>query len=174
MLMYPDHFQNWLDYGYSLLIFLTLMLFWFSETGKICGFCAFWSSSVDFPHYGDPLAEIFGCHIWGFWALSGECVGVNVKGRAEAYLRRFVSSCVLFCNTCKQCWKFSWKSYRTVGPVSVKSFRSYWEILGPTNEGQRPECERCGRKALIRVLGACPPRKMWGKWSNLGAIWCIL
>ena len=34
-----------------------------------------------------------------------------------------------------QCWKFSWKSYRTAGPVSVKSFRSYWEVLGPTNEG---------------------------------------
>ena len=29
-----------------------------------------------FSHYGDPLAEIG--HIWGFWALSGKCVGVNV------------------------------------------------------------------------------------------------
>ena len=38
--------------------------------GKIWGFQAFWSCSVDFPHYGDPLAEIG--HIWGFWALSGE------------------------------------------------------------------------------------------------------
>ena len=33
---------------------------------------------MDFPHYGDPLAEIG--HIWGFWALSGERVGVKVKG----------------------------------------------------------------------------------------------
>ena len=92
MLMYPDHFQNWLDYGYSLLIFLILMLFWLGEMGKIWGFQAFWSCSVDFPHYGDPLAEIG--HIWGFWALSGERVGVNVEGRAEAYFRRFASSAV--------------------------------------------------------------------------------
>ena len=48
-----------------------------------------WSCSVDFPHYGDALAE-FG-HIWGFWALSGERVGVNVEG-AEAYFRFFAST----------------------------------------------------------------------------------
>ena len=36
-----------------------------------------------FPHYGDPLVEIG--HSWRFWALSGESVGVNVEGRAEAY-----------------------------------------------------------------------------------------
>ena len=71
---------------------LILMLFWLSETDKIWGFQAFWSCSVDFPHYGDPLAEIG--HIWGFWALSGERVGVNVEGRTEAYFRRFASSAV--------------------------------------------------------------------------------
>ena len=92
MLMYLDHFQNWLDYGYSLQIFLILMLFWLSETGKIWGFQAFWSCSVDFPHYGDPLVEIG--HSWRFWALSGESVGVNVEGRAEAYFWRFASSAV--------------------------------------------------------------------------------
>ena len=32
------------------------MLFWLSETGKIWGFQAFWSCSVNFPLYGDPLA----------------------------------------------------------------------------------------------------------------------
>ena len=68
------------------------MLFWLSETGKILGFQAFWLCSVDFPHYGDPLAEIG--HIWGFWALSGELVEVNVEGRAEAYFRRFAPSAV--------------------------------------------------------------------------------
>ena len=47
----------------------------------------FWSCSVDFPHYGAPLTETG--HIWGFWALSGERVGVNVEGGAEAYFRRF-------------------------------------------------------------------------------------
>ena len=68
------------------------MLFWLSETGKIWGFQAFWSCSVDFPHYGDPLAEIG--HIWGFWALAGERVEVNVEGRAEAYFRRLALSAV--------------------------------------------------------------------------------
>ena len=47
---------------------------------------------MNFPHCGDPLAEIG--HIWGFLALSGERVEVNVEGRAEAYFRRFVSSAV--------------------------------------------------------------------------------
>ena len=65
MLMYPDHIKNWLDYGYSLLIFLILMLFWLSETGQIWGFQAFWSCSVDFPHYGDPLAEIGHMYVFG-------------------------------------------------------------------------------------------------------------
>ena len=26
MLMYPDHFQNWLDYGHGLLIFLIFVM----------------------------------------------------------------------------------------------------------------------------------------------------
>ena len=41
MLMYLDHLQNWLAYGYGLLIFLILALFWLSETGQIWGFRAF-------------------------------------------------------------------------------------------------------------------------------------
>ena len=41
MLMYLDHLQNWLVYGYGLLIFLILALFWLSETGQILGFQAF-------------------------------------------------------------------------------------------------------------------------------------
>ena len=41
MLMYPDNFQTWLDYGYGLLIFVIFALFWLSETGQICGFQAF-------------------------------------------------------------------------------------------------------------------------------------
>ena len=125
MLLYPDHLQNGLDYGYGLVIFLILVLFWlsetgqiwgsqafsgkpieemawdfacwcilttFSETGQIWGFQAFWSCSVDFPHYCHPLPKIG--HIWGFWALSGKRVGVNVEARAEAYFRRFASSSV--------------------------------------------------------------------------------
>ena len=41
MLMYLDHLQNLLVYGYGLLIFLILALFWLSETGLIWGFRAF-------------------------------------------------------------------------------------------------------------------------------------
>ena len=50
------------------------MLFRLSETSKIWGFQAFWSCPVDFPHYGDPLADI--CHMWGFWRTCGsKCRG---------------------------------------------------------------------------------------------------
>ena len=41
MLMYLEHFQNWLDYDCSLLIFIILALFWLSEMGQIWGFRAF-------------------------------------------------------------------------------------------------------------------------------------
>ena len=44
MLMYPDHFQNWLYFGHSLLIFHILATFWLrevSETGQIWGFQGF-------------------------------------------------------------------------------------------------------------------------------------
>ena len=41
MLMYLDHLQNWSVYGYGLLIFLILALFWLSETVQILGFRAF-------------------------------------------------------------------------------------------------------------------------------------
>ena len=47
---------------------------------------------MDFLHYGAPLAETG--YILGFLALSGEHVGVNGKGIAEAYFRRFASSFV--------------------------------------------------------------------------------
>ena len=70
--------------------------------GQIWGFHAFWSCSVDFPHYGDTLAEIG--HIWGFWALSGERVGVNDEGgggwrrHISDALRRVLSSSQCSCH----------------------------------------------------------------------------
>ena len=42
MLMYPDHLENWLDFGHHLLIFLILEAFRLSETGQICDFWAFY------------------------------------------------------------------------------------------------------------------------------------
>ena len=41
MLMYLYHLQNWLDYGYSLLIFLRLTPLCLNETGQIWGVRAF-------------------------------------------------------------------------------------------------------------------------------------
>ena len=37
MLIYPDHLQNWLDFGHALLIFLIMVPLWLSETGHIWG-----------------------------------------------------------------------------------------------------------------------------------------
>ena len=39
--MYLDHVQNWLVYGYGLVIFIILALFGLSETGQIWGFRVF-------------------------------------------------------------------------------------------------------------------------------------
>ena len=47
MLLYLDHFQNWLDYGNGLVIFLILVLFWLSETGLIWGFRAFSGKPIE-------------------------------------------------------------------------------------------------------------------------------
>ena len=68
MLIYGDHLQNWLDFGHALLIFLIMVPLWLSETG----------------------------HILGHRALSGERLGVNVAGGAEAYFWHFASSSVWF------------------------------------------------------------------------------
>ena len=45
--MYPDHLQNFLGFGYGLLIFLILASVWISETGPI----------------------------WWFWQFSSQCMG---------------------------------------------------------------------------------------------------
>ena len=40
MLVYPDHFQNWIDLGRALLIFLAMVPLYLSEPGHIWGFRA--------------------------------------------------------------------------------------------------------------------------------------
>ena len=110
--------------------FLILMLFWLNETGKIWGFQAFWSCSVDFPHYGDPLVEIG--HSWRFWALSGKRVGVNVEGRAEAYFRRFASNAV-----CNELFTSCLSAGRSVFPMCFprKPLKPYFNsIIVPHKE----------------------------------------
>ena len=47
---------------------------------------------MDFPHYGDPLAEIG--HIWGFWALSGEC-GSKCRGEGGGIFPTLCVECCL-------------------------------------------------------------------------------
>ena len=38
MLMYPDLFEDWLDFGHRLLIFPILAALWLGETNQILGF----------------------------------------------------------------------------------------------------------------------------------------
>ena len=91
MLMYLEHLQNWVDYGYSLLIFLVLALLWLCEMGQIWGF---WSCSVDLPHYGAPLTETG--YIWGFWAIIWITYGNKCRGGERTHIsdafRRVMSS----------------------------------------------------------------------------------
>ena len=92
MLMYSNHFPNWLDYGHGLLIFVILLLFWLSETGQIWGFRAFPGERkfciLMYPDhlqhhldYGHGLLIVLILvlfwlsetgKIWGFRAFSGE------------------------------------------------------------------------------------------------------
>ena len=143
MLLYPDHPQNWLDYGYGLVIFLILvlfwlgetgqiwvflenplrkwpeilhadvswllselirlwlqfvkflilMLFWLSETGKIWGFQAFWSCSVNFPHYGDPLA--WNWSYFGFLGIIWRTCGTKYRGEGGGIFPTLCVECCL-------------------------------------------------------------------------------
>ena len=43
----PVHLWSWLDYGYGLVIFIILVLFWFSEMGQIWGFRAFTGETIE-------------------------------------------------------------------------------------------------------------------------------
>ena len=61
MLLYPDHFQNWLAYHYGLVIFLILVLFWLNEMGQIWGFQAF---------SGKPIKEMEILHADVSWPPS--------------------------------------------------------------------------------------------------------
>ena len=45
--MYLDHVQNWIVYGYGLLIFIILALLLLSETGQILGFRAFPGEGIE-------------------------------------------------------------------------------------------------------------------------------
>ena len=63
MLMYPDHLENWLDFGHHLLIFFILAAFWLSETDHICNIWTF-----SWEHKGG-MASNLAC--WCFLTTSG-------------------------------------------------------------------------------------------------------
>ena len=71
-LLYPDTIQNWLDYGYGLVIFLILVLFWLSETGQIWSFQAFSEK---------PIEEM----AWNF-----ACWCILTTFRTDKIMRQFV------------------------------------------------------------------------------------
>ena len=92
LLIYPEHFQNWLDIGYS---FLILMLFWFSETGKIWGFQAFWSCSVNFPHYGGEPFFGWNWSYLGFLAIIWRTCGSKCQGEGGGIFPTLCVECCL-------------------------------------------------------------------------------
>ena len=72
------------------------MLFWLSETGKIWGFQAFWSCSVNFPHYGDPLA--WNWSYLGFLGNIWRTCGSKCRGEAGGIFPTLCVECCLVVN----------------------------------------------------------------------------
>ena len=69
------------------------MLFWLSETGKIWGFQAFWSCSVNFPHYGDPLA--WNWSYFGFLGIIWRTCGSKCRGEGGGIFPTLCVECCL-------------------------------------------------------------------------------
>ena len=89
----PERIRLWSQFVVFCLIWV---LFWVSEMGQIWDFRPFWSCSVDFNHYDASLTATG--HIWGFWALSGECVGVNADRGGGIFLMLCIKFCLVFSN----------------------------------------------------------------------------
>ena len=89
----PERIRLWSQFVVFCLIWA---LFWVSEMGQIWDFRPFWSCSVDFNHYDASLTATG--HIWGFWALSGECVGVNADRGGGIFLMLCIKFCLVFSN----------------------------------------------------------------------------
>ena len=70
------------------------MLLWLSEAGKIWGYQAFWSCSVDFPHYGD---HFFGWN-WsylGFLGIIWRTCGSKCQGEGGGIFPTLCVECCL-------------------------------------------------------------------------------
>ena len=101
MLMYPDHLQNWLDFGHGLLLCVIVVALWHSKTGHTWSFqilsvhrmgiivwnltcwCMLTTFRNDqilvmvcwFSLFLSPLWINKTGHIWCFWAFSWEPIG---------------------------------------------------------------------------------------------------
>ena len=80
------------------------MLFWLSETGKIWGFQAFWSCSVNFPHYGDPLA--WNWSYLGFLGIIWRTCGSKCRGEGGGIFPTLCVECCLVWMTSQMAYTF--------------------------------------------------------------------
>ena len=80
------------------------MLFWLSETGKIWGFQAFWSCSVNFPHYGDPLA--WNWSYLGFLGIIWRTCGSKCQGEGGGIFPTVCVECCLVWMTSQIAYTF--------------------------------------------------------------------
>ena len=80
------------------------MLFWLSETGKIWGFQAFWSCSVNFPHYGDPLA--WNWSYLGFLGIIWRTCGSKCRGEGGGIFPTLCVECCLVWITSQMAYTF--------------------------------------------------------------------
>ena len=124
MLLYPDHIQNWLDYGCSLVIFLILVLFWLSETGQIWGFQAFSEKPIEemawnfacwyiLTTFRTGVSRHFGRALWIFLIVVTLWLNLSYLGFLGIIWRAYGSKCRgegggIFPTLCVQCCLVWW------------------------------------------------------------------
>ena len=76
LMMYPAHFENWIDFGHHLLIFIILVAFWLNETGQIWYFWTFFENTreewpqiwhVDIFWPPSEQISVMDCWYFSFW-----------------------------------------------------------------------------------------------------------
>ena len=147
------------------------MLFWLSETGKIWGFQAFWSCSVDFPHYGDPLADIG--HMWGFWRTCGS----KCRGEGGGIFPTLCVECCLVTtalspSVCTVLTKDFLEWHYSIGQVlykiiifavnKIRTENTFWKKITCLFKGTIP-------LFLIPVSMKCQQARYWLQWGWFSA-----
>ena len=158
MLMYPDHLQNWSDYGHGLLIFLRLAPLKFSERGHIWGFQAFFithgvnglqfSMPMCPDHLQNPLTNASDVELWGFlWFVPEQTVQQTIETLGIRNHRNHCDITVLSI-------AFYWKMICIFIKVSLKFVPE-----GPMDNS---------------LNGLAPNRGQVFTWTNDGLVnWCI-